>query len=188
MGCACGNCLKEASNQETSKKISEEDDNNIYLNYNSFDKYYKSFEDIKAKIKDETSFSLDVFLVSTKSVPNFIGYIKYKKLNEKENLEKEKIKIYYDYEQCYSISQKADEENEFIILDANCMIDEINNFKKLKDKIVIFNFNNKKKNYKTKIIFEKNQKEINIKENDKGFYCFINDDIIFNPDTVLIKK
>ena len=192
MGCDCDKTFTLEDEEKRSQpnllerppEEIEEVDDNIYLSYNSFICYYKKFKDFKARLKNEVSLSLSVFLVSTKSVSNFIEYIKNQNLNKDKNFEETNIEIYYDYKQCNEISQKTNGENEFIILDKNCMKKEIKNYNKIKEKVVTLKNDLKMINNRTTIIFNE-ENFISVKVNNNGFFYFensINQDENYNPD------
>ena len=192
MGCDCDKTFTLEDEEKRSQpnllerppEEIEEVDDNIYLSYNSFICYYKKFKDFKARLKNEVSLSLSVFLVSTKSVSNFIEYIKNQNLNKDKNFEETNIEIYYDYKQCNEISQNTNGENEFINLDKNCMKKEIKNYNKIKEKVVTLKNDLKMINNRTTIIFNE-ENFISVKVNNNGFFYFensINQDENYNPD------
>ena len=172
-----------------------------------FSRLYYSFIDIIIKLRDNgnNNFSDEIYLVNTKSIPNFIKEIEESKILENLNEDKEKepnsiekelidknknykleeegIKFYSDYRESQNISERENDENEFIIFNSN-----------------YFGSLEKYKNKKVELIVKRNQPEIKflasgfnlkIKEKRKGIFKFIKEqnnmknNIEFNPRTVV---
>ena len=148
----------------------------------------------------------DIYLIKVKSIPNFIKPIeeskildnlkdgkekeiiviekKLKKENQNYQLEKE-IKIFSDYKPSKTISEKTDEENEFIIVDLNIlekMVENIDEYKNKKVSLIV-----DKSQSKMEIKFQSSNYSLKIKEKRSGIYEFKNEEdngnSNFNPDT-----
>ena len=153
---------------------------------------YKSWFSLSKFIKSKKVLSTDVFLVSLKSIKNFINCIKVPKISndlkspEKEFLQKiedilnnyyeeDKIEIYNDYEKCKEIAKSNNkEEKAFIIVD-ECFISNMGG-NDYENKEVILDIDQRESNkmkMKMKIVFEGN-KYLYFKENAE-FYEFIYD-------------
>ena len=147
---------------------------------------YKSFENIINYIKNFNKLENEhVYLISTKTIPNFISIIKKYYGNEKKlkkhfadyELERN-IKIYSNYLECINVAKNTDE-NEFIIVD-----------KEFIDNMEIRDYNSvilevDKDN--SKITFPVSQYQINFKQkgNELGIYEFFINNDEFNPSTLV---
>ena len=175
--------------------------------------YFSSYQSIKMilyNIKISNQLSTNVYLISTKSIPNFINIIIKSKIftdpNFQENISKNEnklkklflnyeleknIKILYKYEECLSlIEQKNEEINEFIIVDDSFIKNMQITYQSIEQMKVELKIN-KKKNIQ-KIFFPATQKAINIKQKTIAFFKFknksnINEEIynMFNPKTII---
>ena len=141
------------------------------------DKKYESFKNTFKKIKEGNISKLNIYLLSVKSIPNFIKFINQPEVLENLNTEnnndiqfknkyfsKNKIAldqdiiIYKDYQECKKIvEENNNNENEFIIVEKD-FIDLIkNNNDKLINKKVIFKLKEKE------IVFLPSYLNINLK-------------------------
>ena len=142
------------------------------------DNYFKAYKTIKSLITSFKNNKIDnLYLISTESINNFIQLIKQYKVfrNSKEetrlkkslyNYELEQnIKIYYDLEECQKLITQNNENNEFIIVN-----EEFNKYMNIK-----YNENMSVEVDKTnwKIIFNSKEEKISFKENEIGFYQFV---------------
>ena len=173
------------------------DSNEIRRKRNIAKIYFKSFHNIVNilySISKSKSVCTEIFLISTKSIPNFIKLINDSKILEKIdfrnseedignlendfikyiiNYELEKnIKIYSDYQVCKFL---IDTENEFIIV-GNQFIENMGmDLEITKKKKVILNINKEKKIMQIK--FPASQKILDIKQIKIAFFKFINNNI-----------
>ena len=168
-----------------------EDNNQLNLNKEKIKKFYKAFSniiEIKNWISKTNSGSIDVFLISTKSIPNFLkivnkfqilfqmerksDIIENKEVDLKENLKnytlEKDIKIYFDFQECKNLVDKDNEDNEFIIVDCKFLFSmDMRNFL---DKKVELKINNK---YSIKkIIFSNSEEYLYIIEKKPGIFKF----------------
>ena len=183
--------------------------NSLYLN-NEKKQYFEAYENIKKiiyLIRKNKQLNNEVYLISTKSIPNFIKLIEESKvldyitnenidnLNISENSLKSlflnynierNIKIFHEYEECRSLTEPSKEEkNEFIIVDdsfINNMDMGINN-ENIKIMKVILYIN--KDSSIMKIQFPICKKNISIQEIKTGYFKFIEKEDTNNKD---IKK
>ena len=165
---------------------------------NNYFEAYKSMEFILRSINKFKNCTLkDIFLISTKSIPNFINFIEqssilenlkknnFKSIENPENilndlfqkyaLEKN-IVFYKDYQICKQLIGK-NEENEFIIVDESFLKNMHFNFQEL-NKIRYYNVililsTDKNNNTIMKIRFPISNKTVYIKEKKFGFFQFI---------------
>ena len=170
------------------KRIPELDDfeNNVSLFFDA----YKSIKQINFLLNSFNNISFNAYLISTKSIPNFIYIIKHTYIlnylnKRKQLLEVEKdldtqlkfyelendIKIYYNYYECLKIMKENNEEtNEFIIVDELfCRTMNIEDYfydEKMVNIIV------DKTNKIMKIKMQKNN-TIYFEKKDEGFYKFV---------------
>ena len=168
-----------------------EDNNQINLNKEKIKKFYKAFSniiEIKNWISKTNSGSIDVFLISTKSIPNFLkivnkfqilfqmerksDIIENKEVDLKENLKnytlEKDIKIYFDFQECKNLVDKDNEDNEFIIVD--CKFLNSMDMRNFLDKKVELKINNK---YSIKkIIFSNSEEYLYIIEKKPGIFKF----------------
>ena len=170
---------------------------------------YNSIKTIMNAYKFNHIIELDVFLISTKSIPNFLDCINSSNIEfssydeeflaRKENeLKKyflkykleENIKIYSDYDECLKISKNKEkqDENEFIIVNQVFVINMKIKNDNLDKKRVLLKINREdKKNLPMKIYFLISQKEIEFRENENGYFSFVepknnsNNNQEFNP-------
>ena len=174
---------------------------------NIFSNLYDLFKQMITDLKDnDKNIPNDIYLIKVKSIPNFIKPIeeskildnlkdgkekeiiviekKLKKENQNYQLEKE-IKIFSDYKPSKTISEKADEENEFIIVDLNFLEKMVENIDEYKNKKVSLIFD--KSQSKMEIKFQSSNYSLKIKEKRSGIYEFKNEEdngnSNFNPDT-----
>ena len=168
-----------------------EDNNQLNLNKEKIKKFYKAFSniiEIKNWISKTNSGSIDVFLISTKSIPNFLkivnkfqilfqmerksDIIENKEVDLKENLKnytlEKDIKIYFDFQECKNLVDKDNEDNEFIIVDCKFLFSM--NMRNFLDKKVELKINNK---YSIKkIIFSNSEEYLYIIEKKPGIFKF----------------
>ena len=146
---------------------------------------YKSFENNINHMKEFKNFSKDVYLVSTKTIPNFISIIKKYYGNEKKLKKKfadyefeKNIKVYSSYKECINvINNKV--ENEFIIVDSEFILKmDIRNS---------YPVNLEYDGGNIEIIFPVCQFLLNMrqKDNELGIYEFFMDKDEFNPTTIV---
>ena len=187
---------------------------NIQINFKNerIRKYYKGFSsiiEIKNWISKTNSGSIDVYLISTKSIPNFINIVNNSKILERkidiieieENYLNEglgqyaldkNIKIYFDFQECKNLVDKDNEDNEFIIVD--CKFLNSMDMRNFLDKKVELKINNK---YSIKKIKFSNSKEyLYINEKKPGIFKFytnndlnqINLDVLSNTNNEINDK
>ena len=153
---------------------------------------YLSFKNIYLSIKNDKESILEVFLISAKSISNFIRCIKQTKvINElieqnNESFEslnillkkfdeyklEENIEFYYDYEISNNICQNNDN-NEFIIVNKTFVDNMIIDKKDIDTKKVKLYIDKINKN---KITFQNSDKYINFEETDfSGLFKFVLD-------------
>ena len=158
-----------------------------------FPKLYNLYKQMIINLKDINKDTLnDIYLISVKSIPNFIKPIeksnilkiikegkenkiisierKLKKENQNYQLEKE-IKIYSDYIPSKTLSENNNDENEFIIVDMIFVEKMVENFDKYKNKTVNLIFD--KSQSKMEIKFPISGYTLKIKEKRLGIYEFI---------------
>ena len=149
---------------------------------------YKSFENNINHMKELKKFSKDVYLISTKTIPNFISIIKKYYGNEKKlkknfaDYEFEKnIKVYSSYKECINVVNNK-EENEFIIVDNEFILKM-----DIRDSYPVNLEYDGVDGANPKIIFPVSQFLINIKQKDNelGIYEFFIDKDEFNPSTIV---
>ena len=147
--------------------------------------------------KNHNRICLDVFIISTKSIENFINCIKdsnvlndlyQQNLEQKESLEKLKenfnnsnqdndIKIYYKFEKCKEIAiNNKEDENEFIIANKNFISNMNMDINANKEKTVIMNISRINKT-KMKIEFQNNDKCLIFEEKSFGIFKFVKDNL-----------
>ena len=189
-----------------------EDNSQINLNKEKIKKFYKAFSsitEIKNWISKTNSGSIDVYLISTKSIPNLINFVNNSKILERkidiieieENYLKEglgqyvldkNIKIYFDFQECKNLVDKDNEDNEFIIVD--CKFLNSMDMRNFLDKKVELKINNK--NSIKKIIFSNSKEYLNINEKKPGIFKFytnndlnqINLDVLSNTNNEINDK
>ena len=194
MGCSNSNC-----------DCCQEPEVNDGIDFN-FEKKYDCFKKTLKKIKIENNPTLnDIYLLSVKSIPNFINFIeqeevlenlntdnndnnkrfKEKFFNDNKTYRLDKIIIIYDsYQKCKNIAKNRNNENEFIIVE--------------KDFIELIKDDNKDSLINKKVILNKNQMKIKflskllkIKEKTNVIYEFkkeeevVEDNFNFNPGTTI---
>ena len=152
MGCSC------------EPKVLELGINEDYFNL------YKNIKELINKMKDENQLSLETYLITTKSIPNFIRIINQSKIFDyldqqndelylfEQILEKSlqnceidtNIKILSNFVECFSLAeQDIEKENEFIIVDDDLFLPSINIKNK---KYIEIEIDNTDKNNSKKII------------------------------------
>jgi len=174
--------------------IENENENN-----NNFFLAYYAMKDIFLSLQYDKKELIDMYLIKTKSIPQFIeiiekseilDFIKDNKKSDKDIIKSKNykylkknyhkfhygnndIKIYDSYNECENLSKKKDDpDNEFIIVN----IDFINKITskeidKLDGRKV--NINIDKYNSKMEIYFQTSQRIINFKEKRTGIYQFL---------------
>ena len=189
---------------------------NIALENTPYFNAYNSIKTIMNAYKFHNIIELDVFLISTKSIPNFLDCItssniefssydeeflarkenELKKYFLKYKLE-ENIKIYSDYDECLKISKNKEkqDENEFIMVNQVFVINMKIKNDNLDKKRVLLKINREdKKNQPMKIYFLISQKEIEFRENENGYFSFVepknnsNNNQEFNPPIQIFHK
>ena len=166
--------------------------NNPLVNENVYFEAYKSFKETFTSIQNKNKLE-DIYLISTKSIDNFIKIIEKLKILEKikentndlknieNNLKREfqqyqninNIIIYDSFSPCEELAIKDDDkENEFIIVN-KAFIDKINteNIDNIDEQKVILNMN--RNNSKMDILFPISQHSIDIIEKRTGIYKFV---------------
>ena len=133
---------------------------------------------------------IEVFLISTKSIPNFIDILKNEfkeKVSNEEELKKVEIKlresfkeykieenviIYNSYQQCLNVMNNEND-NEFMIVDENFI-----NMFEIKDaiykKVIIAQLNNYKNSMVIKFPASQNEINAEVKKDKMGYFRFIN--------------
>ena len=176
------------SSYENIKTIEDKNDKN--KRKPDFFEVYKSIKNIILRYKDkkDSSVSFKAFLISTKSIPNFLKLIQqsevlehvlsHKDKNDTDSYEtklkellknydlEENIKIYYDYDDLLEIKKK-EEDNEFIIVDHFFIENMIGNLNDNKNKEIIVDIENDEEKWR-KIKF--GSKFLGFKEKKVGFY------------------
>ena len=177
---------------------------------NDFFLAYYAMKDIFLSLQYDKKELIDMYLVKTKSIRQFIKIIekseildfikdnkksdkdiiksknyKYLKKNyHKFHYENNDIKIYDSYNDCENLSKmKDDPDNEFIIVNAN-FIKKITNKENynLDGKNVKININKYNSKMKMEIYFPISQKIINFKEKRTGIYQFLENNEEKNHD------
>ena len=165
--------------------------NNPLVNENVYFDAYKSFKETFTSIQNKNVFKLeDIYLISTKSIDNFIKIIEKLKILEKikentndlknieNNLKREfqqyqninNIIIYDSFSPCEELAIKDDDkENEFIIAN-KAFIDKLST-KRINKQNVILNMN--RNNSNMEIFFPTSHNKIFIIEKRIGIYKFI---------------
>ena len=182
---------------------------NIVLENTPYFNAYNSIKTIMNAYKFNHIIELDVFLISTKSIPNFLDCINSSNIEfssydeeflaRKENeLKKyflkykleENIKIYSDYDECLKISKNKEkqDENEFIMVNQVFVINmKIKNDNLDKKKVLLKIKREDKNKLPMTIYFLISQKEIEFRENENGYFSFVepknnsNNNQEFNP-------
>ena len=171
-----------------------------YPRENKNEEYFKAYISLKSmtlKIKDHNILDEEAFLITTKSIPIFIGLINksnaLKHLTDSPKYDKrlleyfktykleKKINIICNYKDCSDLIQK-EEENEFIIVDYN-FFKAMEIDKEYKSSVYI-QINKDKKNDEMKIFFPTSHKLLYFEEKSIGFYKFKNIDYNSNQEFI----
>ena len=158
---------------------------------NQFYNAYTSIKEVYLDIRKKENIKIDVYLISTASIPKFAEILRKseifekiekseeKKVNKIENklkakfndyeLEQEEIKIYYSFQDYKDISksENIDKDNEFFITNEKFLYNMRIFYEDRKHMKVLLSKNNNS----LKIIFKASGKVIEIKEKN-GFFSF----------------
>ena len=169
-------------------------DNSLYQGKQYFNILFDIFRNNVNYIESAKMIQLNVYLIATKSIPNFISLIKKHKfldnddaasaiyLDKDESYEPEKnIEVINQFSQCNNLIQEDNgKNNEFIIVNKDFIKNmKINNSENKDVEITIDH------NKNINIIKFSDSKTINFNSIKKGFYkFFIFDQSIINPNTI----